>query len=92
MRSPRLDSTLEKAHGMGDLPYILTRRKVAAICVREVRAVQYPNGEANLEFGKEFWRVYWGLVDKEEESAAPPRRTGITRKQPPSHQRRKTAS
>ena len=51
----------------------LPGEKVAAICVREVRAVQSPNGEANLEFGKEFWRVYWGLVDKEEESAPQPR-------------------
>ena len=41
---------------------------VAAICVREVTVVQPPDGEATLEFGDEFWRIYWGLVDKEAES------------------------
>ena len=50
----------------------LPGENVAAIGVREVRVVQSPNGEANLEFGNEFWRVYWGLVDKEGGIAAPP--------------------
>ena len=41
---------------------------VTAICVKRVNAVRGPDGEATLEFGKSFWRVYWGLVDKADQS------------------------
>ena len=51
----------------------LSGEKVAAICVREVKVKQSSRGEATLEFGNHFWRVYWGLVDREAESAIPPR-------------------
>ena len=36
---------------------------ISAICLREVKVVQSPDGEATLGFGNAFWRVYWGLVD-----------------------------
>lgn len=55
-------------------PYIyMGGENVAAICVREVKAVKSPDGESTLEFGESFWRVYWGLADKEAKSPAPPR-------------------
>ena len=38
---------------------------ISAICLREVKVVQSSDGEATLEFGNDFWRVYWGIVDKE---------------------------
>ena len=46
----------------------LPGERVAAICVREVKVVQSFNGQDDLSYGKEFWRVYWGLVDKEPDS------------------------
>ena len=50
----------------------LSGEKVGSICVREVKVKQSPRGEATLEFGKEFWRVYWGLVGWGVDSAIPP--------------------
>ena len=44
---------------------------VAAICVREVKVVKSPDGESTFEFGESFWRVYWGLADKEAKISAP---------------------